>query len=186
MGMGLGGPRADYRQEILAAKLSTNDIAAKYNRTPGTVRKDRSRLLKANGNGGNGHGNGAASAAGPASLAVPHGGLPALPQPAAVDVTKLDIEAEIGKLIAGYTKIEDDLRANGPASIPGVLACMGERRKTLETLLKTRELGHALSQAQEPENWQEEALAWFDRLLGKAPPEMVPALLKLASEVDPP
>ncbi len=184
--MGLGGPRADYRQDILAGRLSTNDIAAKYNRTPGTVRKDKSRLLRANDNGGNGHGKAEASAATSAALAVPLGGVQIAPQRAAIDVENLDVEDQLGNLLTGYMAIEDDLRKSGPAAIPGVLACMGERRRTLETLLKSRELGRALTAAQAPENWRDEALAWLDRLYAKAPPELLPALLKLASEMDPP
>jgi hypothetical protein len=158
-------------------------IKERYGVDAAYIRVRRHRLLKANGNGGNGHETTAISPVSNGETAMaPRDGNSQTQRP----VTARDVEAELGKLLNSYEDIEADLRRRGSEAIPGVLACMGERRKTLETLLKSRELGAALRNAQEPEDWREEALAWLDRFLDKAPVEYAPIILKMASEVDPP
>jgi len=159
----------------------TAAIKERYGVDAAYIRVRRHRLLKANGKGHNDHGTTAIT---PVSN---HDTVPAMrggEQGPQRPVTSRDVEAELGKLLNSYEDIETDLRRHGSAAIPGVIACMGERRKTLETLLKSRELGAALSNAQEPEDWRAEVGEFYDAVMAKLSPEAKAALLKAVSEVE--
>jgi hypothetical protein len=187
--MMLTGPLRHQRDLDILSGKPTRELAHKYGMDPGAIRQRRSRLLRANGksngNGGNGHGTPAPSAPQNGALVPVQGGEIALAREVTDPSARLDIEAELGRIFSDYKAFEDRLKTEGAPAIPIVLGIMAQRRATLESLLKARELGAALSNAQEPEDWRAEVGAYLDKVMARLPPEAKDALLKAASEVEP-